>query len=139
MMMSYRVCQDLTKEESEYVQQRLVEFADGHTGARNHRELGLALRDEDGCVLGGLTANIVWDWLQISVLWVDECVRGNGLGHRLLSTAEGLARAQGCRHARLNTFEFEAREFYEQHGYVVRFKTDDFPEGHTQFHMTKEL
>ena len=27
----------------------------------------------------------------------------------------------------LDTFEFEARDFYEAHGYAVQSQTDDFP------------
>ena len=50
-----------------------------------------------------------------------------------------MARARGCRHARLDTFDFQARTFYEQLGYRVYAELPDFPEGHRQFHLIKEL
>jgi GNAT superfamily N-acetyltransferase len=81
----------------------------------------------------------VWDWLQIGVLWIPEEMRGRGYGSTLLERVEQLGREHGCRYARLHTFDFEAREFYEAHGYRVTSQTDDFPAGHTQFHLTKEL
>ena len=137
--MRYEIHEDMTVAEREHVQQKLVEYADSFTGPRNYREFGLVLRDESGAAVGGITGDMVWDWLQISILWVAEPLRGQGHGHRLLERAEALGRAEGCRFARLNTFEFEAREFYESHGYEVRSQTDGFPAGHTQFNLYKTL
>ena len=57
----------------------------------------------------------------------------------MLTRTETAARNHSCRYAKLDTFEFEAREFYERHGYVVRSQTEDFPKGHTHYHMKKEL
>ncbi len=137
--MEYSIHDDLTSDEANYVQKKLVEFADQFTSTRNYRELGVALRDEEGNVTGGITANTVWDWLQIGVLWLPEELRGLGYGHSLLERIEELGRSYGCKYSKLDTFEFEAREFYENHGYAVQSQTDNFPEGHTQYHLTKEL
>lgn len=137
--MQYDIHDDITPEEARYVQRELVAFADQFTPPRNYRELGVALRDADGNVCGGITASTVWDWLQISVLWVPEALRGAGHGHRLLERIEQLARECGCNHSKLDTFEFEALAFYESHGYVRQSQTDDFPTGHTHYHLTKVL
>lgn len=137
--MKYAIHDDMTKDEADYVQRKLVEFADQFTKPRNYREFGVVLRNEDGNTIGGITANTVWEWLQIGVLWIPEDMRGQGFGHQLLQRIEELGRQKGCRFARLDTFEFEAREFYEAHGYAVTSQTDDFPTGHTQFHLTKTL
>ena len=137
--MEYAIHDDMTKDEVDYVEKQLVEFADQFTGPRNYSEFGVVVRDSEGNPVGGITGNTVWEWLQISVLWIADDLRGQGFGHQLLVRAEELARVRGCRFARMSTFEFEAREFYESHGYAIRSQTDDFPEGHTQFHLTKEL
>jgi GNAT superfamily N-acetyltransferase len=137
--MEHVISDDLTKDEADYVQRKLVEFADRFTGPRDNREIGVALRDIEGRVVGGITANTVWDWLQIEVLWIPEDLRGKGFGRQLLARAEELGRARGCRYVRLSTFEFEAREFYESQGYAVVSETNDFPKGHTQFYLTKTL
>lgn len=137
--MNYRLDDEMTEEEAKLIRRRLVEFADQHTGPRNGRNFGVVLRDEEGRVVGGITANTVWDWLQISEFWISEELRGRGFGRQLLARAEEIARQHGCRFAKLDTFEFEGREFYERHGYVVQSSTADFPKGHTQFHLVKEL
>ncbi|MBC8089189.1 MAG: N-acetyltransferase, partial [Phycisphaerae bacterium] len=37
------------------------------------------------------------------------------------------------------TFDFQARAFYERLGYSVYGALDNFPRGHTQFHLAKVL
>ena len=137
--MEFTFHDDITPDEAEYIEKKLVEFADQFTGPRNNRGFGIVLRNAEGDVLGGITGNTLWDWLQIGVLWLTEELRGQGLGHQLLERAEALGRQRGCKFARLSTWEFEARAFYEAHGYRVFSQQDDFPKGHTQFYLSKEL
>jgi GNAT superfamily N-acetyltransferase len=106
---------------------------------RNYQPLFLSLRDSDKRLVGGVLASIVWDWLAIDALWVENEIRGKGYGRRLLERAEEIARGRGCTHVRLDTFDFQARAFYERAGYSVYAQLDGFPPGHVQFHMTKQL
>ncbi len=137
--MGYRIDDEMTPAEAKFIRQKLVQFADQFTGPRNGRDLGVALRDEEGRATGGITANIVWDWLQVSEMWISEELRGKGFGRQLLARVEEIAKEHGCRFAKLDTFEFEAREFYERCGYMVQSSTADFPKGHTQYHLVKVL
>ena len=137
--MDYVIHDDMTSEEANFVQNKLVDFADQFTPPRNYRELGVVLRDAAGNVAGGITANTVWDWLQIGLLWLPDELRGQGHGHRLLQRVESIGRDYGCKYSKLDTFEFEARGFYEAHGYQVKSQTEGFPAGHTQYHLTKLL
>lgn len=137
--MAYSLHDDITKDEADFVLQELVKFADQFTGPRNYGKFGVVLRDADGKAVGGITCSLAWDWLLMDALWLPENMRGQGFGHQLLDRAEAVAKARGCKFAILNTFEFEARGFYESHGYTVRSQTDGFPSGHTQYHMAKGL
>jgi GNAT superfamily N-acetyltransferase len=60
--------------------------------------LHLALRSPERRLLGGLLGSLVWDWLQIDVLWVDAAERDRGYGRALLQRAEEVAQDAGCRH-----------------------------------------
>lgn len=106
---------------------------------RRYAPLVLSLRDEDSRLLGGVLASTVWNWLSIDALWVDPALRGFGHGRRLMVHAERVAEGRGCTRARLDTFDFQARAFYERLGYSVYAHLDDFPAGHVQFHMQKPL
>ncbi len=70
---------------------------------------------------------------------MDEPLRGRGFGGWLLREAEQAASELGCTHAMLGTFDFQARGFYERHGYRVYGQLDGFPAGHIHYHMTKSL
>ena len=86
--MNYDIHDDMTRDETSFVRKKLVEFSDQFTPPRNYRELGVVLLDAEGKVSGGITANTVWDWLQIGVLWLPDELRGQGYGHQLLERGE---------------------------------------------------
>lgn len=101
--------------------------------------LDIAVYGEEGRLLGALVADTYWGWLDINDLWLHEDYRRQGLGSRLLLTAEKEARRRGCRRALLKTFSFQARAFYEKNGYRVTGQLDDYPPGQSFFWMVKEL
>ena len=103
------------------------------------RPLNVMLQDGTGTVVGGLSARTYWDWLAVDDLFVPEELRGQGLGSRLLQTAEGIAARRGARHSFLTTFAFQARAFYEKHGYAVVGTLEGYPPGSTYFWMRKDL
>jgi GNAT superfamily N-acetyltransferase len=104
---------------------------------RDWQPLCLALHDRDGTILGGVYGATMWDWLMIDGLWVAESLRGSGYGDRLLREAEILAISRGCRGAWLGTYDFQARSFYERHGYDTFGALPEFPSGHTHYHLAK--
>ena len=94
---------------------------------------------EDGELLGGISGVLNWNWLQISLLWVDDSLRGSGSGKRLMETIESLARERGCEYAHVDTFSFQARAFYESLDYEVFAELEDYPPGHSRFYLRKIL
>jgi len=105
----------------------------------HYRKLSIFIRDEGGVVLGGLAGNTYWGWLYVSQLWLDEEIRSRGLGRRLLALAEEEAIRRGCRHAHLDTLDFQALQFYQKQGYVVFGVLDDLPPGHKRYFLKKAL
>jgi hypothetical protein len=53
--------------------------------------------------------------------------------------AEDEARALGCVGVWLDTFSFQARGFYERHGYEVFGTLDEFPAPHQRFFLRKRF
>ncbi len=104
------------------------------------RDLGVYLRDGEGRLQGGLTGTTHGNWLFVKYLWVREELRGRGLGSRLLQRAEEAARDRDCRFAFLNTFGFQAPEFYRRHdGYVQAFVLENYPRTGKRYYFTKTL
>jgi ribosomal protein S18 acetylase RimI-like enzyme len=97
------------------------------------------LKGADELIVGGVIAQIYWDWLYVDLMWVKEELRGHGYGHRLLTQLEEEARQRGARYAFLDTFSFQAPKFYEKHGYQVFGELNNFPAGHQRYYLTKQL
>ena len=108
-------------------------------GAGGDKRLCYVLYSPAKEVLGGLIGETHWGWFYISLLFVKEDLRGQGYGHRLLVAAEEEARKRGATHAYLDTFSFQAPEFYKQHGYEVFGELKDFPPGHQRYYMVKRF
>ena len=103
-------------------------------------DIAVYARDEGGKMRGGLTGNRQGVWLNIKYLWVSEEIRGSGLGGQLMQAAEEEAKRQGCQHALVDTFSFQARPFYEKQGYELTMTLDDFPYPGIQRHyLSKAL
>lgn len=105
----------------------------------DRRDLCLFARRPDGSIAAGLTGWTQWSWLYVDYLWLDEALRGGGLGGDLLARAEAEAVARGCRWARLYTYDFQAPSFYERKGYTQWGVLEDFPPGHRQIWFRKQL
>lgn len=89
----------------------LTQFNRCQIGDKGYLALVVRLLDEERSFCGGLTAYISYRWLLVDLLWVAEHLRHQGQGRRLLLAAEDEGRKRGCKHAWLDTFSFQAREF----------------------------
>ena len=132
-------------EDSDYIDDRIVEYnlakmpADC-TDNRVVRWFGKKITDEDGTTIAGcVAARTVWGTAEVSLLWVDEAYRDQGLGSLLLGEVEREAKANGCTIILLDTFDWQAKGFYEKNGYAVFGELKDCPKGHSRYYMSKFL
>jgi GNAT superfamily N-acetyltransferase len=109
------------------------------TGLRDYRPLVLTIHDEAGHIVGGLWGRTSYGWLFVRLLFVPESLRGGGIGSELISRAESEAIVRGCHSAWLDTFEFQARGFYERMGYSCFAELGDYPPGFSRYFMKKKL
>ena len=71
-------------------------------------------------------------------LWVHSELRRNGVGCRLMAEAERQAHVLGCHSAWVDTFTFQAPEFYAKLGYR-EFGRLDYPPAHQRIFLQKRL
>ncbi|MDB5375133.1 MAG: acetyltransferase, N-acetylglutamate synthase [Belnapia sp.] len=69
-------------------------------------------------VVGGLTGESYAGWFFIRYFWLEEDIRRRGLGRQVIAAAEQRARERGCHGIYLDTFSFQAPDFYRKQGYV---------------------
>lgn len=123
----------------EFLAAKLAEFNEANAGDERYRRLVIVVRDNNDQILGGLVGSLYWNWLAVDLLWVQEALRGQGYGHRLLETAEQEAIAHGCEHAHLDTLSFQAPAFYQKRGYEIFGQIDGLPPGFTRYYLKKKL
>ncbi|MFL5481735.1 MAG: GNAT family N-acetyltransferase [Gemmatimonadaceae bacterium] len=128
----------VSPEDEAAVVRGLLAFNENWIGPSNEKPVKLVARDHHG-IVGGLIGHTRWGWLYVAKLWVHERARGHGVGTRLLSAAEDIARSRGCTDASLDTFEYQARPFYEKLGYELFGTLDGYPPGYRQFYLRKSL
>ncbi|MDC0835138.1 GNAT family N-acetyltransferase [Geitlerinema sp. CS-897] len=88
--------------------------------------------------IGILTADLLWDWLYIDELWVDENYRGQGLGKSLMKQAENYAASQQLVGLWLWTQSWQAADFYAKLGYQKFTRFEDFPRGYSRIGFRKQ-
>ncbi len=132
---------DLAPTESDLAQIRagLTAYNESRVGPVQIQRVAVYLRNDDGAIQGGLVGFIAWEWLSIEWLWVSETLRGHGHGSALLRQAESLARDAGCVAVKLDTFEFQAKPFYDKHGYVVFGVLEGYPANTRMYYLRKTL
>jgi GNAT superfamily N-acetyltransferase len=101
--------------------------------------LFIAARDAQGAVRGGVVGATYLGWLQIQVFTLDDSLRGQGHGTRMMKLAEDEAVRRGCPRVFLETLSFQALPFYEKLGYQVHSRLEGFPPGGTRYALTKML
>lgn len=99
----------------------LVAYNEASKGSvEDMADFAILIREPDtGKVVGGLYGIDGYGWAFVKYLAIPDEYRGQGLGSRLIEEAEAIARARGYLGVWLDTFEFQAKPFYEKLGYEV--------------------
>ncbi len=98
------------------------------------------IKDLNGDVIAGINSLLYcWNCLYIDVLWVKEECRKEGYGSILLNEVEKIAKEKECKLIHLDTFDFQAKDFYIKHGYEVFGVLDDCPIEHKRYFLKKMI
>jgi GNAT superfamily N-acetyltransferase len=118
-MPTFRIAQEdnASPEEKEIIHQGLAAYNMAHFGYDDAKPLNFFVRNANDEIVGGLLGVTYWDFFAIDIFWLDESVRGQGFGGKMLALAEQEAIERGCTTAHLDTFEFQAPHFYEKYGF----------------------
>lgn len=117
----------------------LKEYNRHRFGPADWKELVIALRNEDGNVIGGLSGHTARGWLYTALLFIPEELRGQGLGHKLLQMAEDEARKRGCTGAYIDTMSADALTLYQRCGYKIFGQLAEFGPDYSLTYLKKSL
>jgi GNAT superfamily N-acetyltransferase len=106
----------------------------------SYEEFAILLRGPDSNdVIGGLYGQIDHGWTFVKLLIVPEAFRGLGLGRKMMLEAEAIARRHDSEGIWLDTFDFQARPFYEKLGFTLFGTLEASERAHGQYFMKKRL
>lgn len=94
---------------------------------------------EKDSAVGSLSGFTIYGSAYVDLLYVEEGYRGQSVGLQLMQHFENWARTQPIKFLTLNTFDFEARPFYEKLGYRVEFERHGYDSQSTLYFMIKNL
>lgn len=131
------------QEDSDYIIEKLVEYNLSKVPQVQEVAyvwLNKIVENDDKEVVGGILAKMYcWNVIYIDALWINENYRGFGLGEKLLFEIENIAKKEKCYLIHLDTFDFQAKNFYIKNGYEVFGVLDNCPKDHKRFFLKKYL
>ena len=115
----------------------LVAYNDKQAPSEHWEFVGFYVLDNNNDLLGGIQGHFEWDWLHITQLWVKDT--GKGLGSFLMEKVEAYARTRGRIGILLDTYEFQARHFYERLGFDVFGVIENAAGRYARYFMFKRI
>ena len=130
---------DLTEEQAEDIDTRLSAYDEKHITSKLDDCIRIGMED-GGKLIAGLDAEITaFRILYVSTVFVDEAYRRKGIGARLVREMEKRAAAMGVNAIRLDTFNWQGKEFYEALGYTAVGHYDHDEDGFSEYFFLKRL
>ena len=128
-----------SKEDKDVMIQGLLSHHADKGHVRKTTTFSFLLKNQEDKVVGMVIATVLWNGMEINSLWVDESIRNQGWGEKLMNIAEEEGKNRGCTVSYTNTFDWQAPKFYEKLGYTLYGKLDDFPKGSSLSYYSKQL
>ncbi|QGH22597.1 GNAT family N-acetyltransferase [Clostridium butyricum] len=139
--MSNYIITESNEEESELIVDKIVEYNLSKVPIIQESSfiwINRVIVDTYGDIIAGINSKMYcWNCLYIDVLWVKEEYRKEGLGSKILNEMEKVAKDKGCYLIHLDTFDFQAKDFYIKHGYDIFGILDECPQRHKRYFMKK--
>lgn len=140
-MSNYIIRESSSEQEADLIVDRIVEYNLSKVPGKQEVPLlciNRVIEDTNGEIIAGILSNMYcWNCIYIDVLWVKEEYRKDGLGTKLLKELEKIAKEKDCHLIHLDTFDFQAKDFYIRHGYEIFGVLDQCPENHKRYFMKK--
>lgn len=123
----------------QFFEKKIEEFNLEHWEIKKKVPLVIKITDDSGNIIAGAAAKTFGLWMLLDNLWVSDQLRGQKVGSKILKELEIVAKNRGCKFVLLDTLNFQAKPFYEKHGYVLQWTQKDYPQSGCKYFMVKDL
>lgn len=130
---------DLNNDQIQEIENNLEEYDLKHISFKMEGDIQIGARIGDKLVGGMNACMTAFRILYVSTLYVDEAYRNQGIGRLLVKEMEIRAQQIGANMIRLDTFDWQGKEFYERLGYeqVGHYKNEI--DGFSEYFFLKRI
>lgn len=93
----------------------------------------------DDLLIGGAIGFVEYNWYYLDLLYINKEYRNQDVGTNLIKKVEEYAKNKGLVGVRMETWDFQAKGFYEKLGYIKYAELKNHPPGATEYFLKKEL
>lgn len=130
---------DLTETQVEDIETRLEEYDENYITYKMDGNIQIGVED-NGKLIAGLDACITaFKILYVSTVFVDENYRRQGVGEMLIREMEKRALTMGANTIRLDTFNWQGKDFYEALGYTCVGQYENAEDGYSEYFFLKRI
>ena len=130
---------DLTEEQVEYIESKLDEYDENYIRYKLDGRIQIGIVDDDKVVAGLDACMTAFKILYVSTVFVDEAYRRKGYGKKLIDEMEERAKALGANTIRLDTFNWQGKEFYEALDYQLVGSYENNDDGYSEYFFLKRI
>ena len=131
---------DLNNKQVNDIESRLEKYDQKYTKQDLEGIIQIGILDDTGHLIGGLDACITtFKILYVSTLFVDEKYRRKGYGRQMVLEMEKRAKEMGVNTIRLDTFDWQGKEFYQALNYQVVGHYENKEDGYAEYFFLKRI
>lgn len=126
---SFETIDSKFEELEKYLNEGLIEYGVAEAGGNKPKYIYCSIKDNQHKFVGGIKGYAMLNLFYISQLFVDENHRNIGLGKKLLSEIETVAKNHGCSTLRLDTLNKKSHSFYIKSGFEKTLEIKEYMKG----------
>ena len=121
------------------IKKGIIDYNSPFFGSNSAQPFTIYIKDSKSEVIAGLTGFYKGKYSRVDLLWVQEDYRSKGIGKKLVLKLEEFSKSKGCLYIQLDTFDFQARPFYEKMGFKCVGTVSKWVEERDCYFMRKTL
>ncbi|MBO4462500.1 MAG: GNAT family N-acetyltransferase [Lachnospiraceae bacterium] len=130
---------DLTEEQVDYIEESLEDYDEKYISYKLEGRIQIGIEDGGKLVAGLDACMTAFKILYVSTVFVDENYRRKGYGKALILEMEKRAKELGANTIRLDTFNWQGKDFYEALNYKMVGSYDNAEDGYSEYFFLKRI
>ena len=102
---------------SSVIKKGIIDYNAPFFGSNPSKPFTIYIKNLNSEVIAGITGFYKGKYVRVDLFWVHNEFRHQGLGKKLSVKLEEFSKTKGCSYIQLDTFDFQARPFYEKLGF----------------------